>query len=89
MMWPEVNLVAAAFDPRQPKIIAPVKDSRRGNPILWPRQFFAEMMTVEGDVGAREVLQRHASQVEAVAFDDDAIFADVDTPAALEQLSRQ
>jgi molybdenum cofactor cytidylyltransferase len=47
------------------------------------------MMTVEGDVGAREVLQRHASQVEAVAFDDDAIFADVDTPAALEQLSRQ
>jgi molybdenum cofactor cytidylyltransferase len=84
-----VDRLLAAFDPRQPKIIAPVKDGRRGNPILWPRQFFAEMMTVEGDVGAREVLQRHASQVEAVAFDDDAIFADVDTPAALEQLSRQ
>ena len=44
------------------------------------------MMAVEGDVGAREVLQRHASQVEAVAFDDDAIFADVDTPAALDAL---
>ncbi len=44
--------------------------------------------TIDTIVGAREVLQRHASQVEAVAFDDDAIFADVDTPAALEQLNR-
>ena len=79
-----VDRLLAAFDPRQPKIVAPVKDGRRGNPILWPREFFAEMMAVEGDVGAREVLQRHASQVEAVAFDDDAIFADVDTPAALD-----
>jgi molybdenum cofactor cytidylyltransferase len=82
-----VDRLLAAFDPRQPKIIAPVKDGRRGNPILWPREFFAEMMAVEGDVGAREVLQRHALQVETVAFDDDAIFADVDTPAALDALS--
>ena len=81
-----VDRLLAAFDPRQPKIVAPVKEGLRGNPILWPRKFFAEMMAVEGDVGAREVLQRHASQVEAVAFDDDAIFADVDTPAALDAL---
>ena len=80
-----VDRLFAAFDPRQPKIIAPVRAGRRGNPILWPREFFAEMMAVEGDVGARELLQRHASRVEAVAFDDDAIFADVDTPAALEE----
>jgi molybdenum cofactor cytidylyltransferase len=79
-----VDRLLAAFDPRLPKIVAPVRQGRRGNPILWPRAFFAEMMAVEGDVGAREVLQRHASRVEAVAFDDDAIFADVDTPAALD-----
>ena len=82
-----VDRLLAAFDPQQPKIVAPVRDDRRGNPILWPREFFAEMMAVAGDVGAREVLQRHASQVELVAFDDDAIFADVDTPAALDALS--
>ena len=84
-----VDRLLAAFNPRQPKIIAPVRDGRRGNPILWPRQFFAGMMAVEGDVGAREVLQRHAAQVEFVTFDDDAIFADVDTPAALDELNRQ
>ncbi|NJD34464.1 MAG: 4-diphosphocytidyl-2C-methyl-D-erythritol kinase [Betaproteobacteria bacterium] len=79
-----VDRLLASFDPQQPKIVAPVREGRRGNPILWPREFFAEMMAVEGDVGARALLQRHASRVEAVSFDDDAIFADVDTPAALE-----
>jgi molybdenum cofactor cytidylyltransferase len=84
-----VDRLLAAFDPRQPKIIAPVRNGRRGNPILWPREFFAEMMAVEGDVGARDVLQRYAAQVDAVTFDDDAIFADVDTPAALDELNRR
>ena len=84
-----VDRLLAAFDPRQPKILAPVRDGRRGNPILWPREFFAEIMALEGDVGARELLQRHASQVDSVTFDDDAIFADVDTPAALLELNRR
>jgi molybdenum cofactor cytidylyltransferase len=84
-----VDRLLAAFDPQQPKIVAPVRDGRRGNPILWPRNYFAEMMAVAGDVGARELLQRHAAQVELVSFDDDAIFADVDTPAALEELNQR
>lgn len=84
-----VDRLLAAFNPQQPKIVAPVRDGRRGNPILWPREFFAEMMAVSGDVGAREVLGRHAERIDAVAFDDEAIFADVDTPAALDALSRK
>ena len=84
-----VDKLLAAFDPQQPKIVAPVRDGRRGNPILWPRQFFAAMMAVAGDIGAREVLQSHAAQVDSVTCDDDAIFADIDTPAELEALSRK
>lgn len=82
-----VDRLIEAFDPQQPKIVVPMKNGRRGNPILWPRSFFAEMQAVQGDVGAREVLRRHADQIESVAFDDDAIFADVDTPAALNELA--
>jgi len=82
-----IDRLIAAFDPQQANIVVPMKAGRRGNPILWPRAFFAEMQAVEGDVGARDVLRRHADRIEAVAFDDDAIFADVDTPAALEELA--
>ncbi|MCX7167343.1 MAG: molybdopterin-binding/glycosyltransferase family 2 protein [Rhodocyclales bacterium] len=84
-----IDRLIAAFDPQRPKIVVPMKDGRRGNPIIWPRSFFAEMQTVEGDVGARDLLRRHADQIEAVAFDDDAIFADVDTSAALAGLAGQ
>ncbi|MCF8150551.1 MAG: NTP transferase domain-containing protein, partial [Sulfuritalea sp.] len=78
-----IDRLLAAFDPQRPAIIVPMKDGRRGNPILWPRRYFAEMLGVQGDVGARELLQRHAAQITGVDFDDDAIFADVDTPEAL------
>jgi molybdenum cofactor cytidylyltransferase len=81
-----IDRLVAAFDPLRPKIVVPVKGGRRGNPILWPRAWFAEMQQVQGDVGARELLQRHAECIETVAVDDDAIFADVDTPAALDGL---
>ncbi|MCK9382652.1 MAG: molybdopterin-binding/glycosyltransferase family 2 protein [Sulfuritalea sp.] len=82
-----IDRLIAAFDPDLRKIVVPMKAGRRGNPVLWPRAFFAEMQAMEGDVGARELLLRHAAQIEAVAFDDDAIFADFDTPAALDELA--
>ena len=81
-----IDRLIDAFDPDQAKIVVPMKAGRRGNPILWPRAFFDEMRAVSGDVGARDLLQRHVGRIEAVDFDDDAIFADVDTPAALSQL---
>lgn len=37
--------------------------------------------------GGCDLLRRHAEQIEYVTFDDDAIFADVDTPAALTELA--
>ncbi len=82
-----IDRLIAAFDPDQPRIVVPMKAGQRGNPILWPRALFAEMQAVEGDVGARDLLRRHAEQIEYVTFDDDAIFADVDTPAALTELA--
>ena len=82
-----IDRLIAAFDPRRPKIVVPMKDGRRGNPVLWPRRFFAEIQAEAGDVGARDVLRRHAEQMESVSFDDDAIFADVDTPAALSEMA--
>ncbi|MBI5898307.1 MAG: NTP transferase domain-containing protein [Rhodocyclales bacterium] len=78
-----IDRLIAAWDSRAPRIVAPVRGGRRGNPILWPRALVAEMATVEGDVGARSLLQTHADRVARVEWDDDAIFADVDTPAAL------
>jgi molybdenum cofactor cytidylyltransferase len=79
-------LIAAyrAGDPAQ--IVVPTCDRKRGNPVLWPRQYFAEIGALTGDVGARALIDRHADNLQLVAIDDPAILVDVDTPAALDEL---
>jgi molybdenum cofactor cytidylyltransferase len=65
------------------RIIVPMHNGQRGNPILWPRRFFAAMQSIVGDKGARELLASHADEILSVEMPDDAIFADLDTPEDL------
>jgi molybdenum cofactor cytidylyltransferase len=67
-------------------ICVPVHGGRRGNPVLWGRDFFAEMMGLAGDVGAKHLLALHQDCVTEVAVESDGIFADIDTPEDLARL---
>jgi molybdenum cofactor cytidylyltransferase len=69
-------------------ILVPSHERKRGNPVLWPRRYFADIADLSGDVGARSLIDRHADHVRLIAFDDSAILVDVDTPAALAALRR-
>ena len=64
-------------------IIAPLHEGKRGNPVVWPRAYFAEMLELEGDAGAGRLLAAHADRVRGIDLGTDAIHADVDTPEAL------
>jgi molybdenum cofactor cytidylyltransferase len=83
-----VDRLVAAFDPAAPAIVAPERGGRRGNPVLWPQRYFAEMMALAGDQGARSLLERHADDLLLVPIDDEAIFIDIDTPADLDRLGQ-
>lgn len=80
-----VDRLIDAFDARQPSIVVPQHAGRRGNPILWPREFFPRMLTVSGDKGARDLLAEHAVRIRTLEMDD-AIHADVDTPGDMQGL---
>jgi molybdenum cofactor cytidylyltransferase len=77
------RLIAAFADAGGEAIIAPLHD---GNPIVWPRAYFAEMLELEGDAGAGRLLAAHADRVRGIELGTDAIHADVDTPEALAEL---
>jgi molybdenum cofactor cytidylyltransferase len=70
-------------------ICLPVKDGRRGNPVLWGAAYFPEMMAISGDVGAKELLARHADKVCEVPAESNGIFADVDTPNDLDAMKME
>ena len=75
----------AAFNPLEGRaIIVPARHGKRGNPVLWSKQFFPEMAALAGDVGAKHLIGEHAELVAEVEMDDDAVLVDIDTPDALD-----
>ena len=74
----------AAFDPVEGRTICvPTYQGKRGNPVLFGAQFFAEMMSVSGDAGAKHLIGEHSDLVCEVAMEDAAILLDIDTPQAM------
>lgn len=77
-------LLAAFTGPNA--ICVPVHRGHIGNPVLWGRAYFAEMMTLTGDSGAKPLMAQHAAHLIEVDVATDAIFHDVDAPADLTRL---
>jgi molybdenum cofactor cytidylyltransferase len=78
-----IDILVDAFAARaRPAIIVPTVEGKRGNPVLWSRAFFPELMQVTGDTGARHIIARHEEAVERVEIGA-AAAVDVDTPEAL------
>ncbi|MCP4330741.1 MAG: NTP transferase domain-containing protein [Alphaproteobacteria bacterium] len=86
---PQLNRLIAAYDPMEGRAICvPTYRGKRGNPVLWDRRFFADMVALSGDVGARHLIGANAEVVVEVEMDDDAVLIDVDSPAALTALGK-
>jgi molybdenum cofactor cytidylyltransferase len=83
-----VDKLISAFDPVEGRAICvPTWRGKRGNPVLWARRFFEEMMEVSGDVGARHLIGAYADLVVEVEMADDGVMIDVDTPDALARMN--
>jgi molybdenum cofactor cytidylyltransferase len=82
-----IDRLIEAWDPDEGRsIVVPTHQGRAGNPILWSRAFFAEILELDGDAGARALLRRHEEQVTDVEIGDDAVLRDFDTVDSLATL---
>jgi len=79
-----INEVIMAFEAAPEKIAAvPVYGGEWGNPVLLSQALFAEVARLQGDAGARKLLQGRAGDVLEVPVASDAVLIDLDTPEAL------
>ncbi|HXC55712.1 MAG TPA: molybdopterin-binding/glycosyltransferase family 2 protein [Rhizomicrobium sp.] len=79
-----IDTLIAAFDPGEDRAICiATRHGRRGNPVLWARRFFPEMLALEGDVGARQLIAQYGELVCEVEAADDGPLTDIDTPQML------
>jgi molybdenum cofactor cytidylyltransferase len=61
------------------KIVRPRYGDQPGNPVLWDRSLFDELVAQTGDQGGRVLLQKYASEIAWLEFPDLGQQTDVDT----------
>ena len=68
-----IDRLLAAYDPTEGRrIVLPTFRGKQGNPMLWDRRFFPEILGITGDSGARFLLGKHLEAVAEVEMADDA-----------------
>lgn len=60
-------------------IVAPTYRGRRGHPVGFSQAFIGELSQLDGDAGARHVIDAHASQLTLLPCADPGILRDIDT----------
>jgi molybdenum cofactor cytidylyltransferase len=78
---PDTIAALAAAIANGADIAAPSYRGARGNPVAFSRRHLPQLLTLQGDRGARELLK--AYPVVEVMVDDPGIVRDIDTPADL------
>jgi molybdenum cofactor cytidylyltransferase len=85
-----IDQLLSAFDPEKGAlVVVPSIEGRRGNPVVWSRRFFNDLMQIQGDVGARYLIGNYAEAVIEVPVAGGAALTDVDTPESLNAVKAQ
>lgn len=59
-------------------IVAPVLNQKRGHPVGFSQLYMDELLALNDDVGARDIIANHHSQIELISTDDTGVIMDID-----------
>lgn len=63
------------------RMVAPMLDQQRGHPVGFSQCYKNELLALNEDIGARQLIKNHQSQLESVSVDDTGTITDVDQPS--------
>tara|TARA_R110002126_G_scaffold196588_1_gene344506 strand:+ start:331 stop:939 length:609 start_codon:yes stop_codon:yes gene_type:complete len=77
------NLVIDAYDPENNRLIIRPKtiSDQFGHPVLFDSSYYSDLLSLDGDIGAKAVIKDHSGRVYELEMDD-AVITDLDTPQA-------
>ena len=67
-------------------ICVPVCKGKRGNPTIFNRVLYDQLMAIEGDIGARDIIRANPERVLYLELDDPLCFFDIDSQKDFEKL---
>lgn len=74
-----INMLCRIFNDNLNKIIIPCSNGMNKNPVIFPKKFRGELLTLEGDIGGRVVIKNNLEHVLKVPIDNESEFIDIDT----------
>jgi molybdenum cofactor cytidylyltransferase len=84
-----VARLLATFDARKAPLVRATCGGRHGHPVIFGRAVFDALRQADPSVGARAVVQAHASEAIDVEVDDAGVLHDIDGPDDYARLVRQ
>ena len=66
-------------------LVAPTYQGQRGHPVGLGKRFGAQLLALDGDAGARDVIAAHEHELTLVESDDPGVLQDIDRRADLTQ----
>jgi molybdenum cofactor cytidylyltransferase len=81
-----LNLLLEQFYRSARSMCVPTLKGRRGNPALFSRSLYPELLQITGDQGGRSVIAAHLDQLLTVEIPDPEFFFDIDVPDDLGKL---
>lgn len=84
MPWIASATYSAVAEQLHPdKVVVPVHGGKRGHPVGFGRRFYQDIAMLNGDMGARRLLDKYAQCVTELSVVDAAILQDIDLPGDL------
>jgi len=81
-----INHLLGKFRCSGKDICVPVCKGKRGNPTIFNRILYDQLMAIEGDTGARDIIRANPERVLYIELDDPLCFFDIDSQKDLENL---
>ncbi len=75
----------AEFDSSGKRIVVPVFHGRRGHPVVFRSDLYAELLAASPDVGARQVLWAHESEAAEIPTEEEGVVLNLNHPEILQK----
>ena len=83
-----INVLLEGFWADEKDICVPIYRGKRKTPAIFRRRLYTQLMSIKGDIGARQLIDVNPDQVLAVEIENPICFFDVDTRQDFERLKK-
>ena len=86
--WLRRETVSSMLRAYEDGILVAKSGNRKGNPVIFSKKYAEELLSLSGDVGGRQVMERHKEDVRFFEIEDEKELWDIDKKEQLEDNRR-